>query len=205
MKKSVLSLLACLAVCSVCAQTQKEMIDAIVESSSQVSTMSCRFEQTKRMDLLDEEIKSYGRMDVKMPDCLRWEYEKPYSYLFQMNGHKLLMDQSGGRRDVVDLASNQMFQMISRIIMDSMTGQCLRNTQLFDVKMESVNGEWQALLNPRQKEIRSLFSKLCIAFDATTHTVRRVVMFETSGDTTLIEISGTQLNIPLDEKIFAID
>ena len=89
------------------AAQSKAMIERINKTASGIHSIDCRFTQVKTLRFLDDEMTSEGRM-LFMADGgrLRWEYQRPYSYTFVLNGDKAYMRSGQGRQQTVIEASS---------------------------------------------------------------------------------------------------
>ena len=204
--------LVALVVCVVVANAQtpaskersEKMISEISSATASYKTISCDFVQNKSVSLLNEVMKSEGHMTYKQSDKLRWEYTKPYEYVFVLNGAKVTMKNSRNTT-VVDVKSSRMFQEIARIMMNSVTGNCLKDKTDFDVVMYDEGKLWHAKLTPLKKELKQMFSTVNLYFDSERKTVVAIELVESMGDKTRIDISNIKLNVPVDEATFVIN
>lgn len=177
----------------------------INQAASKMTSMECSFVQTKRLKMLNDKLTSRGEMRYRSNgSCLRWEYTSPYTYTFVMNGTKVMLD-SGKKKNVIDVKTNRMFEEIARIMMNSVTGQCLTDKTEFSVKLytEGKNAV-VADLTPLKKQMKQMFVKIRLHFDRTAKTVNRVEMYEKGGDFTVIELLDIKKNRQIDDKYFKI-
>lgn len=189
---------------AVTASEQKQMISQIVSASKNVSSLQSDFVQTKHLRILGKDMVSKGKMYLKGGQNLRWEYTNPYTYIFIINGGKVMMKDSNNKTSTIDVNSSKMFKNITRIMMSSMTGECLSNDKEFKVTMQKSNTEWIAQLVPQQKTLANMFSLITLHINPTTKLVTSVEMKEKTGDTTVINLSNTKKNQPLQDKLFSI-
>lgn len=181
-----------------------EIIEKINIATSQMENMECSFVQTKHIALLNDKMVSKGKMYYAQPDKLRWEYVTPYTYTFILNGNQVLL-KNNNRADVIDVEKNKMFKEIARLMMNSIMGKSLSDTKSFDISIEERPGEWVASLVPLKRDMKQMWQKLVLHFDISKNSVVKVVMYEQSGDYTVIELSDIRMNKGIDEKIFSIE
>lgn len=183
---------------------QRAMITKIMNVESTIKTIQCNFVQIKRLSMLNDKMVSHGRMIYQKPYSLHWEYQSPYSYIFIINGAKVLIKQ-GGKKNSIDIKSGRMFQEITRIMMNSVTGKDLMSSSEFNVKMYTQYNDWVADLIPKRHQIKSMFSTIRIYFDSNKSIVSKIEMFEKGGDKTEIELRNVQINAHINEKLFNLD
>ena len=185
------------------AAQQKAMVEKISQTAAGIKTMDCQFSQVKTLGFLNDKLTSVGRMlFVADGGKLRWEYQQPYSYTFILNGEKAYI-RSAESRQTIDIRQSRLFQSIAEVMMNSVTGKSLATSRDFDCEMYSGGGEWQAVLTPKRKELKKLFSTIRLHFSSATQMVTQVEMAETSGDTTVITLKNVKTNGRIDEKMFA--
>lgn len=186
------------------AAQQKAMIEKIMNTETTIKSIQCSFVQTKNLTMLNDKMVSKGIMIYLKPNMLRWEYISPYKYLFIINGAKVLI-KSGDKKSSIDVKSSKMFQEITRIMMNSVTGKNLLSSSDFNVRMFTQKNYWIADLTPKKKQMRSMFSSIKIYFDSSNSTVSQIDMFEKSGDKTEIRLKNPQINNRINEKLFDLD
>lgn len=203
MKRLFLALL-----CSVCmlasAQNQNAIIQKINKAASSMQSMQCDFVQTKHLKMLNDKMVSNGKMYYKSPNLLRWEYVSPYTYTFILNDSKVLLKKDK-RNDVIDINKNKMFKEIARMMMNSVVGKCLNDAKTFSTTIASSGKEYVATLIPLRKDIKQMYNKIILHFDATNCCVKRVEMYEKSGDFTVIDLKNVQLNKPVNANVFSLN
>ena len=185
------------------AAQQKAMVEKISQTAASIRTMECQFSQVKTLGFLNDKLTSGGRMlFVAEGGKLRWEYQQPYSYTFILNGDKAYI-RSAKSRQTIDIRQSRLFQSIAEVMMNSVTGKSLTTSRDFGCEMYSRGDEWQAVLTPKRKELKKLFSTIRLHFSSGRQMVTQVEMAETSGDTTVIMLKNVKTNGRIDEKMFA--
>ena len=179
------------------------LVEKISQTAASIRTMECQFSQVKTLGFLNDKLTSGGRMlFVAEGGKLRWEYQQPYSYTFILNGDKAYI-RSAKSRQTIDIRQSRLFQSIAEVMMNSVTGKSLTTSRDFGCEMYSRGDEWQAVLTPKRKELKKLFSTIRLHFSSGRQMVTQVEMAETSGDTTVITLKNVKTNGRIDEKMFA--
>lgn len=184
-------------------QQKQQAIVAISRAVYGMETMQCTFVQTKHMSMLNDRLVSHGIMYYRQPDKLRWEYTRPYDYLFIFNGAKVYMG-NRSRKSVVDTASNRLFREIAGIMMSTVTGKALADPERFSLDVEEVQQSWHVTLVPKKKELKRMFQKVVLVFNRADAAILGVNIYEKNGDLTEILMSDVTKNAKIDEARFAI-
>lgn len=186
------------------ALAQDGIVAKIAEASSSVKTLSCNFEQTKRMKLLKSPMKASGRMCYEGGDKLRWEYSSPYHYIFLLNNGKVTLSGQSGT-SVIDAAGSKLFSQITRIMASSVTGECLSDKQNFELNTSFSGNSPVASLKPLKKELRQMFETIRLTFNPVTLLPEKIELLESGGDSTTIELKNVIINERLDPKEFGAE
>ena len=179
------------------------MIEEVCAAAGEITSLQCDFRQVKQLSLLKTAMVSQGKMYYKGGKLLRWEYVSPYTYTFILNGDKVQL-KSMGKTDVVSLKSSKLFQQIARIMMHSITGKSLSDSEVFSVAMYTVDGKWMARLTPKQKELAQFFSLVQLYIDPKIQMVTTVELIEKGGDVTEITLNGVEKNVAIPDAVFTI-
>ena len=214
MKKAVIT--AMLAVCvlaTASAQTsgyhaaseaqRKEIVAKITQTAASVRTMKCDFTQVKQLSFMNDKVTSEGRMYYKKANKIRWEYTRPYAYVFSTDGTTVHMTSGkGGASNRVPVKSSKLFSEISRVMVGGVSGAGLVDSPDFSSTFSVGQSDWQITLTPRKKEVRDLFASVRLYVGKADGRVRRVELEEKSGDRTTITLKNVQANVAVDDALF---
>lgn len=211
MKKLQFIIVLLLSVLSVSAQRmqkangaqQAKMISVINATAASIKTIQSNFTQVKSVSFLNEKVKSYGRMYYSNQGKLRWEYVSPYKYTFAINGGKVYI-KSGTKSQVIDIRTSRLFNSIAQIMINSITGKSLKANGDFNTQMYVDGNEWIAVLTPKKAQMKKMFRTVQLHFNSHHSMVSEVVMTETSGDSTVITLSGVKTNENIPDQIFFV-
>ena len=95
-----------------------------------------------------------------------------------------------------------MFQQITKIIMNCITGGGLNSTKDFDVQVFKSGNSYSAKLYPRKKELKQIYKLIELTFNSSLTMVSSVRMEEQTGDETLVNLGNLKTNVSIDEKLF---
>lgn len=186
------------------ADQQRQVLEKIDKAALGLSALQCDFTQTKRMKLLNKDMKSKGVMYFKKPNKLRWQYVSPYDYIFILNGNQVQLKSAKSTKNI-DVQGNKMFRQISDIILNSITGGNLKNSSDFSLELYQGDHHYFAKLYPKKKELKQIYDYIEIHFNPALTMVSSVKMAERTGDYTLVNLINPQTGISIDEKMFKID
>ena len=184
-------------------EQQRDLIRNITAASEKMNTLRCDFVQRKTISILADELISEGRLSFKQADKLSWEYTHPYQYRFTMNGDRIMID-SGTNQNIINVSGNRMFSEISKIIISGINGSGIFDGNRFTAVFNVGTSDYQVTLTPRQRDLRQMFNSITLTFDKTDYSVNTVEIREANGDATFITMKNKQINIDLDDEIFAI-
>lgn len=81
-----------------------------------IISLEADFMQTKQVALMNEPQVSSGHMTYRAPDFMRWEYQKPETIVWEVNGDKSNV--------------NPQIQKLLRMIMSSIAGNTQEDTRM---------------------------------------------------------------------------
>ena len=169
--------------------TEEQIKQKVNQTASAMKTMQCDFVQTKHLKMLNND--------------LRWEYTSPYSYTFILNNDQVLL-KNKQRNDLIDVKQNKLFKEIVRIMMSSVIGNCLTGDKNYKVSVAAIGNEWVATLLPQRKDMKQMFPKLILHFNAKKSVVNNVELYDKNGEKTIIELKNIRINETIPSNMFAI-
>lgn len=181
---------------------EKQINEKVSANAISMKTMTCNFEQIKELSFLNDKSISKGLLFYKKPNKIRWEYKHPYSYIFIMNGEKVIL-QSENNKNEINLNSSKQFQQISKIILGGVSGNGLTNSSDFHILFYTSNEDYKLQLQPLKKEIKSLFSQINLFVNKGDGSINKVEMIEKTGDKTIIRFLSMKRNMLLNDEVFS--
>ena len=183
--------------------TEEQIKQKVNQTASAMKTMQCDFVQTKHLKMLNNDFVSHGKMYYQQSNKLRWEYTSPYSYTFILNNDQVLL-KNKQRNDLIDVKQNKLFREIVRIMMSSVVGNCLADDKNYKVSIATIGIEWVATLLPQRKDMKQMFQKLVLHFNAKKSVVNTVELFDKNGEKTIIELKNIRTNETITSNMFVI-
>ncbi|HOE04517.1 MAG TPA: outer membrane lipoprotein carrier protein LolA [Bacteroidales bacterium] len=209
-----LSLLICLLsiVVSVNSQTYtpatksqiQEISANIQKTASNTSTIESRFVQKKTLSVLSETVTSDGIMYYKKEDNLRWQYNKPYSYIFILSSGKVYI-KNDNKVNSFDTESNKLFKEISRIMIGSVRGNLLSQNNDFTIQYYWSSKTVMVSLTPKSGELKKLMSLVKLTFSTSDWLVQSIELIESGGDNTIITFTEKNVNKGIPDTMFRLN
>lgn len=207
MKKAYLLIICTLF--SVFAYSQTRMTNAeirdfvykVTYESAQFKTLQNDFVQTKKMDFLNKDIVTSGKMAFQTPNLLSWSYTKPYQYSIVFRNNKIYINDQG-KKSSVD-AKSKMFEKINKLIVGSASGNLFTDPE-FNVSYFKTNSHNIARFVPKSSQLLKYIKQVEIQFPDGKTTASKVIMLEASGDTTTIDFKNTKVNAAVPASVFSI-
>lgn len=179
----------------------KVFVTKISSETKEIKTLQSDFTQTKKMDFLDKNIVTYGKMSLKTPNMLSWKYTKPYQYSIVFKENKIFINDQG-KKSSVD-AKSKTFEKINKLIVGSSNGQMFNDPE-FSVSYLK-NGSFNiARFTPKSAQLLKYIKQIELYFPKNQSTVSQVNMTEASGDTTNIVFKNTKINAPIAASEFSL-
>jgi outer membrane lipoprotein-sorting protein len=182
------------------ARDLSQALAGVKEKAGQVETLTGDFVQTRFLSVFEKGLRSKGRLYLKQPDCLRWEYLEPYEQGLAICGQEgITWDEFSGTREIGH-GEDKFWSLLSDQILawTNWDLERLREDYQLALRQQSplVLG-----LRPRSRSMAQVFSQLTVEFQG-QGLVRRITMHEPNGDYTRIEFKGLKTNISLPPNTF---
>lgn len=179
----------------------KAFVAKVSSETKEIKTLQSDFIQTKKMDFLDKDIVTYGRMSLKTPNMLSWKYTKPYQYSIVFKENKIFINDQG-KKSAVD-AKSKTFEKINKLIVGSSNGQMFSDPEFSVAYLK--NGSFNiAKFTPKSAQLLKYIKQIELYFPKNQSTVSQVNMTEASGDTTNIVFKNTRINAPVAASEFSL-
>lgn len=179
----------------------KAFVTKVSSETQEIKTLQSDFTQTKKMDFLDKNIITYGKMSLKSPNMLSWKYTKPYQYSIVFKENKIFINDQG-KKSSVD-AKSKTFEKINKLIVGSSNGKMFTDPE-FTVTYFKSTGYNIAKFTPKSAQLLKYIKQIELYFPKNESTVSQVNMLEASGDTTNIVFKNTKINAPIAASEFSL-
>ncbi|WP_407405654.1 LolA family protein [Chryseobacterium sp.] len=180
------------------ASEAKAFVTKLSSDTKNIKTLQSDFVQTKKMDFLDKNIVTQGRMSLQTPSALSWKYTKPYQYSILFKNNKIYINDQG-KKSTVD-AKSKTLEKINQLIVGSSNGKMFNDPE-FKVSYFKNSNYNVARFVPNTSQLTKYIKQIELYFPKNQSTASQVNMTEASGDTTQIVFKNTKTNatIPASE------
>lgn len=186
--------------CSVSALTADELADKVQATYQEFSDLQGTFRQRATNQLSGMTQEATGRLFLKWPGRMRWEYEKPEPRLFVIDG-KMLWSYSPSERQAVA-------QDVSGVLTESPIGILFGMSSLrrdFQVRLivhAGTRDSPESLLELTPKGKGTSFKRVIMGVDRKSFFIHQITVFDLYGNTTSIELSEQKVNGGLKDELF---
>ncbi len=195
-----LILAICFNICN--AQTPFDKLSVIIQqNTSSTSNLMTDFVQEKTSPMLEEAVKSSGKLYFAKPKHIRWEYKGEKASIIIFNEDKAYLV-SNGKKKEYNLAKNPLFSKVNEIIAMSVNGNVLARKEFAATVTES-KGNYNVLLKPKVNALR-LFLKEVNLSVSEKGDVESLIITGKSGDETKIRFFNSVKNGKMDGKLFEL-
>lgn len=175
----------------------------IVARAKTVKTLSADFVQTKSIASLSEPAVGQGKIYFATPDKMRWEQNKPSSFLMVFAGKSAKIKIGEAAVQEFNASSNRMFKELSGIIIGGITGEIFTNQKNYKITFEESRGRTKATLVPQNKQMLKYISSIEMIFNA-EWLAEQIVMNEVNGKKTTIDFTAMKVNNPISANLFIL-
>ena len=172
----------------------------VIADSKKIETLTADFTQYKVMSFLDKPIVSKGKLYLKNPKSMRWNYSQPIDYNVIFNNGKIYINDEG-KKSSVDLQGNKKFEKLNQLIVGSVSGN-LFDTNDFVISYAKTDKSRIAKLQPKMKDVKKYIKEIQLTFYSGQSTVTEVKLIEPSNDYTKILFTNTSLNKTINASVF---
>ena len=181
-------------------QDTAAIVSGIQKKYASINDLKSPFTQETRIKDLGEKISSSGNVWFKKPGMMKWQYEEPWKDTIVSDGKKIWYFDSQENQvaetefDSVWAGSLGSYTVIS--ILEDLD-------RLFDVRLGggSTDEQGDILLDLKQKE-REQSRQVTIAVDPKTYTLRKIIIGDVFGNTTIIELGTAEVNLGIPDSFF---
>jgi outer membrane lipoprotein-sorting protein len=160
-------------------------LQALMQKLSQVRSGEARFEEDRRVQQLDQTLRSSGRLSFTAPDTFVRETLKPRQERMAVVGNQLTLSR-GNRSQTTLLDSVPEAAVIVEAIRGTLTGNRDALERYFDTTVQGSAEQWQLDLVPREPRLRGQVTHLRLS--GRQSQVREVRMTLADGDTSVMRI-----------------
>lgn len=173
---------------------------SVEKEAKSIKSLKTDFVQYKHLSFLSKEIETSGKMYLKSPDLLKWEYTNPYKYSIIFKNNKIYINDQG-KKSTIDAGNSKMFEKINKLIAGSVSGN-LFDEQEFTIQYYKSTGFYITKLTPKTATIKKYIKVVELYFPIGESTVSQVKLIEPSDDFTKIVFKNKLLNAKVEDSVF---
>ena len=181
------------------AQNVSEAVAKINAANKVTGAVTFDVRTVRNTSMLSAPLVSTGKVCYMAPSFLRYEGLTPVKSLFVLSGDKVLTESKGVRKSV-DLKEKSRYQALVRTISKS-SSEGLVSEKDFTIEVLTGN-ELILVLKPLGRDLSRMFTEIRLRADASSGIIREVLLRDTEGDTTSINISAVTFSASLSDDLF---
>lgn len=182
-------------------QPAAALLDKVQKYYDQTKDYSAEFTQVYTRVALSKTNESSGRVTIKKPGMMRWEYKKPSEKLFVADGTKLYIYEPEEEQVIVDgnFKTAELSTSISFLWGQGKLSDAFNATVGDAAKMGAPKDTNVLELVPKKD---ATYSKLVLVLDPKTNQVIESILYETSGNTNRFKFKNAVINKGVKEDLF---
>ncbi|MBL3656833.1 LolA family protein [Fulvivirga sediminis] len=173
----------------------------ISDMAKSTTSIKASFKQEKYLSILSEAVASSGEMYFKKPGRLKWAYTSPYNYAIVLNGEEIKINDEG-KVNSFAINNSKVFKQINDLIIKSVQGDVLQEDE-FDIVFKESKSLYLAQLTPINNNIKDYITHIDVYFEKNDFSVKKIKLFESEDDYTLITFQKKQFNVSISDNEFS--
>jgi outer membrane lipoprotein carrier protein len=177
-----------------------QVVERVQEFYEDTKDYQARFKQVYKNKLMNETKKSTGKVYIKRPGKMRWEYEKPSEKLFVSDGETLWVYEKEAQQVYRQkLAESDLPTAIAFLMGE---GDLAEDFDYKLIENDKAAAKGLLVLQLVPKEPTTHYKKLLFMVDDGTFQVRRTIIIDASGNTNSMRFSKVKTNKGLSDAEF---
>ncbi|BEV73824.1 hypothetical protein THUN1379_33060 [Paludibacterium sp. THUN1379] len=162
----------------------------LMQMLGQKKSGTATFVEKKTLAVLDQPLESSGELSFTAPDRLEKRTLKPKAEAVILQGDKLMLERSDGRRITVSLSDRPEVAAFVESIRATLAGDRNALERYFNVNLTGRAEQWQLTLVPLQARMLKLISQVRIS--GARAQVRTISFLQADGDRSDMTITSTR-------------
>ncbi|MBI2876164.1 MAG: outer membrane lipoprotein chaperone LolA [Candidatus Tectomicrobia bacterium] len=202
-RTSLIAILSCLP-WQVEALSLEEVVDRVQKKYEETQDFTADFEQVTRLAGFKKEQGSSGKVFMKKPGKMRWEYQHPEKQLIVSDGEAIWYYNAGLHQvtegkfsKAYDSKTPGMFLMgLGKLKEDF-------KVSLSPEASQASGGPYTLELRPKDPQLQQKLSRLVITVNPKSSLVEKSVVYDPLGNVTTLRFSNIRVNVGLAPSLFA--
>ncbi len=191
-----------LGVCALDAQTtQQEFAQELEQKGGGVSSIRCRFSQTRHASFLANDVEQDGVFYLKKPDNIKLEYSDGGYIIMTAEWFEM---KNADKVNRTKISANPMLRNLKSILSACMLGDLSVPGKRFEISVAQIPSGWEVTMKPKKGGAISKVSRILLNFDKGDMSLSLMKIEEKSGDYTSYEFYDKKVNVAVDDSLFAM-
>ncbi len=163
----------------------------LMQMLGQQKSGKATFVEKKYIAMLEQPLESSGELSFTAPDRLEKRTVKPKPESLVLEGDKLLVERSNGRKLTVSLAERPEVSAFVESIRATLTGDRGALERFYTLALSGSAEQWQLVLTPNQPRMAQIISQIRIG--GAQALVKTIEFQQADGDRSEMVIKGADL------------
>ena len=173
------------------------VIKAVETAYTDVTTLRAEFVQVTRSVAMGDETKQRGRVLLKRPKMMRWEFTQPAGNTFVTNGEKMWAWSAAEKQVIVSKAGASGGQGMAQLLDD-----LNRLGELFEATLVDDSGHPNSIVLALKPKTEAGFQKLTLRLSNKDYAVQHVVILDAFGNEVELSFNQVKNNVSIDDDRF---
>ncbi|WP_082086492.1 LolA-related protein [Aquitalea sp. USM4] len=161
----------------------------LMQQLGQKKSGTATFVEKKYIAMLKQPLESSGELAFTAPDRLEKRTLKPKAEAVLLEGNKLTLERSDGRKMSVNLSDRPEVSAFVESIRATLSGDRSALERYYTPSLSGGSDEWQLKLTPLQARMQKVISQIRIA--GSRAQVKTIEFLQADGDRSEMTITGT--------------
>ncbi len=180
----------------------EQVVDKIQQKYNATKTLETDFVQSAYNKSINQTQQAKGKMYVKKPGMMRWDYNPPDEQSFIVND-KTFWWYTPKTKQVTVKKTEKAFESHLPLAFISGIGQLSKDFNVAFAEAEQGQGTYELELIPKKPQVN--LQKMLLLVDDAQFDIRRVVLYDFYGNTTKIEFLNHKKNQMLKDELFVFE
>ena len=180
-------------------QNESEFLAKVEKKSNTTNSISASFTEEKFLSFMNEPQKSEGIFYYQKQDKMKWEQQKPFSYIILMNSGKVRIQDNGKEKNTT--GAGKMMGKVNELMISMINGEIYKS-DLFDITYFQTKTDYIAVMVPKNKRIANVYNKIEMAFNKASMSLAQLIFFENTGDKSVMKFKNEKINTTIPTSTF---
>ena len=184
-----------------------DLIKKVDSRYEKTQDLQADFSQETKIEGFDTRLTSSGRVLLKKPGLLRWDYTEPSVEQIFVDGDHVMV-YSPGHNQVVNANLTQMAASKAPLALLQGVGKLTEQFDVVPTEKEQLGQDGLPLITlvpkPHEKE-RSTVTRVVLEIERKSHLIKNMKLHEISGNVSTLRFSNIRMNTGVDSSQLKLD